>query len=334
MKRFRVFLVVAVSCLWGCATTKPIETTKIDYMPQSVPEEGGISFTKITQDANAVFVSNIERTERGLGYSPRQIFSLTKEKIVFRGYKNQKTNVFIRSLQGGGRSLQQRTFSELVADPSISPDGKNIVFADNRGGNWNIYMIATESGFATRQITNSNASEHSPIFSPDNSKILFVQGYSDGSRSWEYLWTYDLTNDALTQYVEGYAPSFTPDGKKVVATRGNRETGYPEIWLIDFEKGQEFLILSAQDRGFLKASVSPDGKKLAVVSASFGKNLPRNFDIFFVNIDGTGLTQITYHPGHDLCPRWSPDGRSLYFVSQRGTAEGNYNIWRMNLKNH
>ena len=330
MKHFYAVLVVIVTCLWGCATTK-ITTTKINYMPQSVPEEGGISFTKITQDANAVFVPNIKKTERGLSYGSRQIFSLTKEKIAFIGRKNLKNNVFIRNLIGG-RSVQQRTFSENVFDPSISPDGKNIVFADNRGGNWNIYMIATESGFATRQITNSNAAEFYPVFSPDNSKILFVQAYSDGSRHWSYLWTYDLTNDALTQYVEGSAPFFTPDGKKVVANRGNRETGYAEIWLIDFEKGQEFLILSAQDRGFLEASVSPDGKKLAVVSASFGKNIPRNFDIFLVNIDGTGLTQITYHPGHDICPRWSPDGRSLYFVSQRGTLGGIYNIWRMNLK--
>ena len=75
-------------------------------------------------------------------------------------------------------------------------------------------MIATESGFAIRQITNSNAPEFYPTFSPDNSKILFVQEYSDGSEYRQYLWTYDLTNDALTQYVEGLHPSH-PDGKKV-----------------------------------------------------------------------------------------------------------------------
>jgi Tol biopolymer transport system component len=113
-------------------------------------------------------------------------------------------------------------------------------------------MIATESGFATRQITNSNAAEFYPIVSPDNSKILFVQEYSDGSEYRRYLWTHDLTNDALTQYVEGFAPSFTPDGKKIVATRRNRENGHREIWLIDLEKGQEFLILSARDQSFLK----------------------------------------------------------------------------------
>ena len=146
-------------------------------------------------------------------YWPRQSFSLTKEKIAFWGHKNQKANVFVRDLTGG-RSVQQRTFSENVSDPSISPDGKHIVFAENRAGNQNIYMIAAESGFATRQITNSNAAEFYPIFSPDNSKILFAQEYSDGSEYRRYLWTHDLTNDALTQYVEGFAPSFTPDGKK------------------------------------------------------------------------------------------------------------------------
>ncbi len=328
MKHSCVVLVVIVSCLAGCATT----TTTIDYMPQSVPQEGGISFTKITQDADVVLGPVTRKTAEGrFFYWPVQSFSLTKEKIVFLGRKNQKDNVFIRDLTGG-RSVQQRTFSEDISDPSIAPDGKNIVFADNRVGNKNIYMIATESGFATRQITNSNAAEDYPVFSPDNSKILFVQEYSDGSEYRRYLWTHDLNNDALTQYVEGFAPSFTPDGKKIVATRRNRENGHREIWLIDLEKGQEFLILSSQDQSFFEASVSPDGKKLAVVAGSSGKIIQTNADIFFVNIDGTGLTQITFHPGQDICPRWSPDGLSLYFVSQRGTADGNYNIWRMNLK--
>jgi len=55
-------------------------------------------------------------------------------------------------------------------------------------------------------------------------------------------------------------------------------------------------------------------------------------DIFIVNIDGTGLTRLTFHPGRDMCPRWSPDGNSIYFLSQRGSQQGEYNIWRMDLK--
>ncbi len=332
LKSHLTLLVILLMC--GCATTPPPlpplpPPPRIDYSLPSVPEEGGISFTRLTENEETVITPPIKkiRQGRGLSYTPRQIFSITNEKIAYVGRKNKKDNVFIKDLKGG-RAVLQRTFSEDIWDVSFSPDGQNLAFADNRDGNTNIYTIASESGFAIRQITRSRTNTFYPVFSPDNSKILFYE--YQGERA--YLWTYDLTNNALTQYVEGRGLSFTPDGKKVATIRSNRETGYAEIWLVDLEKGQEFLILSSQDRGYPECSVSPDGKKLAVVSASYGGNTPRNLDIFFVNIDGTDLTQMTFHPGHDICPRWSHDGRSLYFVSQRATAEGKYNIWRMNLK--
>ena len=49
-----------------------------------------------------------------------------------------------------------------------------------------------------------------------------------------------------------------------------------------------------------------------------------------VRTDGSRLTQLTYHEGHDLSPVWAPDGKSIYFLSQRGSEKGIYNIWKMN----
>ena len=55
-----------------------------------------------------------------------------------------------------------------------------------------------------------------------------------------------------------------------------------------------------------------------------------NTDIFVAKIDGTNLTQITYHAADDLSPVWSRDGKYIYFISQRGSDTGTANIWRMN----
>ena len=46
-------------------------------------------------------------------------------------------------------------------------------------------------------------------------------------------------------------------------------------------------------------------------------------------MDGSEMTQLTYHAADDLSPIWSSDGKYIYFISQRGDAEGNANIWRM-----
>ena len=323
---------VVIMLTWGCATAPPPPPPpppRIDYSLPSVPQEGGISFTRLTEDEETVIRPRIRKTRQGraVSYSPRQIFSISKKKIAYVGKKNKKDNVFIKNL-AGGRAVQQRTFSEDVYDVSYSPDGENLAFADKRDGSVNIYTIESESGFAIRQITRSRSPSFFPVFSPDNSKILFYE--SQGARS--YLWTYDLTNGALTQYVEGAGSSFTPDGKRIASVRTNRETGFSEVWLVDIEKGQEYVVLSSRDRGFHECSVSPDGKKIAVVSSSFRVNTPVNLDIFVVNIDGSSLAQLTFHPGHDFCPRWAHDGLSLYFVSQRGTEDGKFNIWHMKLK--
>jgi dipeptidyl aminopeptidase/acylaminoacyl peptidase len=63
---------------------------------------------------------------------------------------------------------------------------------------------------------------------------------------------------------------------------------------------------------------SPDGKSIAfVVRESDLKKGASNSDLYIVNADGSGLRQLTFSPGTDEHPRWSPDGMSLLFVSTR-----------------
>ena len=52
-----------------------------------------------------------------------------------------------------------------------------------------------------------------------------------------------------------------------------------------------------------------------------------NWDIYIINIDGSGLQRLTNDPANDGLPTWSPDGRSIAFVSDRGGA---WAIWVMN----
>jgi dipeptidyl aminopeptidase/acylaminoacyl peptidase len=82
----------------------------------------------------------------------------------------------------------------------------------------------------------------------------------------------------------------------------------------------------AMDR-ISEPQVSPDGKwvVLTLRKTDLAANRGRT-DLWLVGTDGTGLRQLTSHPGSDLSPVWAPDGKSLYFLS---TRSGSSQIWRI-----
>jgi Tol biopolymer transport system component len=54
----------------------------------------------------------------------------------------------------------------------------------------------------------------------------------------------------------------------------------------------------------------------------------RNFDLYIINIDGTGLERITYYEGFDGFPMFSRDGKKLIFCSNRnGSRPGETNVF-------
>jgi dipeptidyl aminopeptidase/acylaminoacyl peptidase len=72
---------------------------------------------------------------------------------------------------------------------------------------------------------------------------------------------------------------------------------------------------------------SPAGDKVAFVVRSTDLEANRGrFDLWVVGMDGSGLTRLTSDPASDNNPRWSADGRSLYFLS---TRSGSSQVWRL-----
>jgi dipeptidyl aminopeptidase/acylaminoacyl peptidase len=76
--------------------------------------------------------------------------------------------------------------------------------------------------------------------------------------------------------------------------------------------------------------VSPDGKLVAFsVSITDLEANRRRSDLYVAAVDGSSVRRMTSHPASDTQPRWSPDGRSLFFVSNRA---GSPQVWRLSLE--
>jgi dipeptidyl aminopeptidase/acylaminoacyl peptidase len=346
-KNSRLFLPVLVA-MWlsGCAET-------IDYSSASSREEASSRFQKITDDQDNV-VGPIPRITYKSGnkfwnYDVRNRLAISADgqRVAFVGEQNGNRNIWVKDVTGGGAKAQ-RTFCPRVVDPAFSPDGNWISYAEERGSAYNIFMIDSKGGSAVRQVTSDEISNSYPMFSADNHQLFYVQNDSKsglvksqaGNSSWNLdsslqllfptgsLWSRHLETGMQTQYGGASTPTFAPDGR-VAIVRYNVQTLRSELWLLDLSRSSETNVYSG--RGIRDPAVSPDGKQIAFVGFSEEKDKGDNLDIFLIGVDGTNLTRLTFHRGHDVCPRWSPDGKSLYFLSQRGSPTGKWNVWRMEL---
>lgn len=139
-----------------------------------------------------------------------------------------------------------------------------------------------------------------------------------------------IKTNLFSNYSRGMTACLIPNNYDAIYCARFTTNKESEIWRVNFKTGVEEVILSQPGKSFSTPQLSPDGKWLLVTGSSKSeKEKIDNTDIFVVRTDGTQLTQLTYHPGNDLSPVWSPDGKSIFFLSQRGSVEKNYNVWRM-----
>lgn len=309
MRIYLFTMFVLVLLFYGCAAN-------VDYSSVYVPQESGYKFTQITDDNDALVI------KQDLCYSINGV----KNKLVFSGKNSNRTSsVFIKDLNNLNLK-QQRTFTDNAMSPILSPDGSKLAFLDYRNSKWDLYLTGADKGVSVQQITQSG-NVCCPLFSPDGSKLFYsvVEFPTDRINTkvaiHYTLWSHDLTNSTTIQYGQGFQTSFVPNTNKVCLNRNN------EIWMFDLETGAEFCILSDRNRVFSHPTVSPSGQKIAFQSRERSSRVAPTNDIYVVNSDGTGLTQITFHPGEDVQARWGKDDSVLYFASQRGNQKGEFHIW-------
>ena len=300
---------------------------QVDYSVIQVNEETGINFTQVTTDNDYVCMPEVRRSARGVNWLSNRILDISVDgsQLAYLSFRSNTTNIFIKDIDKQGASVQ-RTNRQAVLDFSYSPDGKNFCFSEVNGKMNQIFQTSATNGFVCRQITSGNK-DYSPVYSKDMKKIFFARMENNGTS----VWSYDISSNFLSSYTKGMNPFPAKDDNTILCTRVNAE-GRGEIWRVNYQTGIEECIASDPNRSFTTPSLSPDNNWILFVGSNLlmnGNQKYFNTDLFACHVDGTHLVQLTYHAADDLSPVWSQDGKHIYFISQRGSATGTANVWRM-----
>lgn len=309
--------------LFTCSTF----AQKVDYSVVFVPEESGNNITRFSSSGDYVYLPVVKRKLSGIEWSSNRILGISPDgtQLAYISKRNNTTNIFLSDINKQGGSVQ-RTNRQGIQDFSYSPDGSLMCFSEIRGKECQIFQTDAKNGYVCRQIT-SGAKDYSPIYSSSMNQIFFSREEQKGFS----VWSYNIANNFLATYSAGFNPSPIAKESAYYCTRIS-STGKCEIWKVNYETGAEECLVSDPNRSFSSPCISPNGLWLLMVGGSLiesGKTKYWNTDIYACHIDGTNITQLTYHAADDLSPVWSSDGKHIYFVSQRGDAEGTPNIWRM-----
>lgn len=244
--------------------------------------------------------------------------SVFGSKIVFISNKTGCKEIY--QCDFDGQELQQLTNSRSITlSPALSPDGKHLAYTDFTSGRPTLYIknladatisSVGKSGVSIDPAWRNNREVATTLSFEGDQEIYLVR--LDGTISRR------LTNSKGIDV----SPTFSPDGSKMAFV--SSRNGLPQIFIQDLQSGQTKR-LTFSGRYNTQPSWSPVGDKIAFSTWENGGEI----NIFVVNVDGSGLIQLTGKCGENESPSWSPDGEMILFSSNR---EGTKKLYVMSSK--
>jgi TolB protein len=231
----------------------------------------------------------------------------------------------IASAQSEPLSQARQVTHSTNYDPTLSPDGRSMVFISYLGG-YEQFFVASLEGRENRQLTTDAADHEDPAWSPDGKTIAFVY-IKEGHAQIALMPAAGGPMDILTSTAQRVIhPSWSPDGKRVAYCADDDlkppKKNPADIKVIDLATRRVRILISGGVNTY--PVWSPDGQSLA-----FRRMVEdTNSEVFVADSAGKNQRNITNSPAFDGWPAWSPDGRLIAFASNRG-GTGDYQIYVM-----
>lgn len=193
----------------------------------------------------------------------------------------------------GGEAVRLTTQESYESNPVWSPDGKQIAFASDRFGNFDLFVMPAEGG-AAKRLTTHSASEIPSAFTPDGKYVVFSASIQDPASS--ALFPKLAMTEVYKVPVDG--------------GRTQQMLGTPAE-MISYAPSGDFFLYQDQK------GVENEWRKHHTSSITR--------DVWRYDVKTGKHTNLTARPGEDRNPIVSPDGKQVYFLSERNG--GSFNVY-------
>lgn len=291
-----------------------------DLSPTPSPDGRWIAFVRFTSydSADIYLIPSVGGKERRLTSEHMDIQGLAwmpgSRQLLFSSNRTGMYALWTLDIDGGALT-PVATGGEAAIQPSVSQNGKVIVYADASFPSRVIKASRNGSGVfeETAQVLSPNSQNNSAQFSPDGTRIVFA---SNRSGTWE-LWTAlaDGSNQAqLTEFDASLvgSPRWSPDGRSIVFAA--RQGAHAAISIVSAEGGKP-KILSSKEFEDKRPGWSPDGRWVYFTSDRGG-----SMQLWKTSPAGGTAILVSAQPWFDVQP--SKDGQIYFTSAKRG-------LWQM-----
>lgn len=259
-------------------------------------------------------------------------FTLTRFDL-----NTDKSNADIYLLNLRSNQLQALTsHPDPDTSPIWSPNGQQLAFLSKRGADKPQLFVMPLTGGEAKNLTQLPVAVQQPVWFPDGQRILFLADVPKGFNG-------DFTALAaqLKQKKQQHVTA------KVTENRVYRywdhwltDDSYPHLFSLNVQSGEITDLTPGWDRWFslnggAEFELSPDGRHVAVSANTSPPPYNKlNQDILLLKTDGSGqFTNLTAdNPADDSKPRFSPDGKFLYYGAQKSSSFSSDNVQLIRLE--
>jgi Tol biopolymer transport system component len=191
-----------------------------------------------------------------------------------------------------------------------------------------IFESDTDGGHR-RQLTHSPGYNAEGSYSPDGKSIVFCSNRSGDKNLELYIMDADGNNVRQLTYAPGCyngGPFFSPDGKRVIFRSDRKKKDHLQLYVINTDGTGERALTDNENWVYWAPFWYRDGGHIIYTAADHSNPKARpNYDLYWRSVDDTAQpVRLTFFPGADVLPVFSPDGTKVMWTSTRA---GDSQLW-------